>query len=132
MTNLYSSLEKLSFKCHREASTAKKNLTDVYAVNAVAFSPAHKDLLVTGGSDGTLNIWDVVKRARMRNFPKAAGPVTAASFTRDGMALAYAVGYDWSKGYQHNKADAARKIVLHSFAEALKNDTVERKRTGYW
>jgi mRNA export factor len=72
----------------------------------------------------------------MRNFPKVAGPVTAVSFTRDGMALAYAVGYDWAKGYQHNKPDAVRKIVLHTFPEALKKDTTTttdpKKKTGYW
>jgi mRNA export factor len=90
-------------------------------------------VLATGGSDGTFNIWDVVKRHRMRSFPRVAGPVTAVSFTRDGMALAYAVGYDWAKGYQHNKPDAARKIVLHTFSEALKTDTTDqKKKTGYW
>jgi mRNA export factor len=114
------SLQNLTFKCHREASTTAKNQTDVYAVNAVCFSPAHKDVLVTAGSDGTYSIWDIVGRHRLRSFPKVSGPVTAASFARDGVALAYAVGYDWSKGYQHSKADAEKKIVLHCFGEALK------------
>jgi mRNA export factor len=52
------------------------------------------------------------------------------------MGLAYAVGYDWAKGYQHNKPDAVRKIVLHTFPEALKKDTTTttdpKKKTGYW
>ncbi|KAK4238954.1 WD40-repeat-containing domain protein [Achaetomium macrosporum] len=114
------SFENLSFKCHRESSPAKKNQTDVYAVNAVCYSPAHKDLLATGGSDSTYHIWDVQTHRRLRAFPKVSGPVTALSFRRDGMALAYAVGYDWSKGYMHNKPETEKKIVLHVFGEVLK------------
>ncbi|KAK4249933.1 WD40-repeat-containing domain protein [Corynascus novoguineensis] len=114
------SLDNLQFKCHREPHPTKKNHTDVYAVNAVAYSPAHKDVLATAGSDCTYSVWDVRRRHRIRSFPKAAAPITALAFSPDGMALAYAVGYDWAKGYQHNTAAAERKIVLHQFAEALK------------
>ncbi|AEO58046.1 hypothetical protein MYCTH_2118512 [Thermothelomyces thermophilus ATCC 42464] len=114
------SLDNLQFKCHREPHPTKKGHTDVYAVNAVAYSPAHKDVLATAGSDGTYCVWDVRKRQRLRSFPKLAGPVTALAFARDGMALAYAVGYDWARGYQHNSVTAERKVVLHRFAEAVK------------
>ncbi|KAK4106071.1 WD40 repeat-like protein [Parathielavia hyrcaniae] len=113
-------MSSLTFKCHREASTTKGGQTDVYAVNAVCYSPAHRDVLATAGSDATYSIWDVVARQRLRSFPKVGGPVTAMAFSRDGMALAYAVGYDWSKGHQHNKADAETKIVVRCFGEALK------------
>ncbi len=91
------SLDSLQFKCHRTPSTTKSNQTDVYPVNAVCFSPAHKDVLATAG-----------------------GPVTAVAFSRDGMALAYAVGYDWAKGYMHNKEGGVRKIGVRYFAEGLK------------
>jgi mRNA export factor len=43
------------------------------------------------------------------------------------MSMAYAVGYDWAKGYQHNKAGAETKIILRRFPKALK----EEKKT-YW
>jgi mRNA export factor len=112
------SFTKLSFKCHREAST--KSLTNVYTVNDVAYSPAHNDVLATAGSDGTFSIWDVDKRHRLRSFPKVTGPVTSIAFSRDGMNLAYAEGYDWAKGYQHNKAGTETKLVLLRFATALK------------
>jgi mRNA export factor len=62
----------------------------------------------------------VYKKIRLRSFPKATGPITAAAFSRDGMALAYAVGYDWAKGFQHSNAGADRKIVVRCFGEALK------------
>lgn len=86
----------------------------------MCFSPAHKDVLATAGSDGTYSIWDVRTRSRLRSFPKVGAPVTAASFARDGMALAYATGYDWAKGYQHNTAGVERKIVVRCFDDALK------------
>ncbi|KAK4135391.1 WD40 repeat-like protein [Trichocladium antarcticum] len=111
-------LPSLSFKCHRTAKT--KSMTDVFAVHAVAFSPApaHKnDVLVTAGSDGAFSIWDVRSRQRLRASPAVGGPITAAAFNRDGTALAYAVGYDWAKGYAGNDAGAVRKIVLHGTAE---------------
>ncbi len=117
---LHPSFTNLTFKCHREASTTKNALTDVYAVNAVAFSPAHPDLFATAGSDGTYCVWDVNKKIRLRSFPKVNGPVTAVSFSRDGMALAYSVGYDWAKGYQHSNPAADRKIVVRCFGDALK------------
>lgn len=108
----------ISFKCHRE--TIEEGHADVYAVNDVAFSPAHNDVLATAGSDGTYCIWDVKSRTRLRSFPKVEAPVTAVSFTRDGRGLAYATGYDWSKGYQYSKAGAETKITLRRFPAALK------------
>jgi mRNA export factor len=86
----------------------------------VSFSPAHDDVFATGGSDGTFVVWDVFKKMRLRTFPKVSGPVTALAFSRDGMALAYTIGYDWAKGYQHSSAGADKKIVVHCFAEAPK------------
>ncbi len=117
---LSSSFPNLQFKCHRETSPSKKTQTDIYAVNAVSFSPAHDDIFATGGSDGTFVVWDVVRRSRLRTFPKVSGPVTAMTFSRDGMTLAYAIGYDWAKGYQHSTAGPEKKIVVHCFKEPLK------------
>lgn len=82
----------------------------------MSFSPApsHKnDVLATAGSDGTFSIWDVRSRQRLRTSPSAGGPVTAVAFNRDGTGLAYAVGYDWAKGYAGNEVGAVRKLVLH-------------------
>jgi mRNA export factor len=77
-------------------------------------------VLATAGSDGSYSVWDVRARHRLRSFPKAAGPITSAAFNRDGMALAHAVGYDWSKGYAHHNPAADKKIIMHCFAEPLK------------
>lgn len=91
----------------------------MYAVNALCYSPAHRDVLATAGSDNSYMVWDVHTRSRLRSFAKVSGPVTALAFARDGAALAYAVGYDWAKGYMHS-SPGSEKIVLRRFGEKLK------------
>ncbi|KAL1837629.1 hypothetical protein VTJ49DRAFT_3568 [Mycothermus thermophilus] len=113
----------LTFKCHRDPdNTTNKHNThfDVYAVNAVAFCPTNRELLATAGSDGTYTIWNVRMHRRMRAYPKVEAPVTAVSFRHDGKALAYAVGYDWAKGYMGNKPGAVCKVVMRVFEDELK------------
>ncbi|KAJ4304101.1 hypothetical protein N0V88_001711 [Collariella sp. IMI 366227] len=114
-------LKPLSFKCHREPSPTKKNQTDVYTVNTVCFDPSQKDVLVTAGSDGSYAPWDLTLRRRLNTYPKAAGPVTSVAFRHDGRALAYAVGYDWSKGFMHHDlAGGVRKIVVRVLGGPMK------------
>ncbi|KAL2015110.1 hypothetical protein VTK56DRAFT_6297 [Thermocarpiscus australiensis] len=110
----------LTFKCHREQSPTKKTQTDVYAVNAVAFSPTQRDVLATAGGDGTLSIWDIRNRHRLLALPKAGGSLTALAFNRDASALAYAVGYDWARGYAGNEANYPRRVMLHPTEGKLK------------
>lgn len=38
------------------------------------------------------------------------------------MSMAYAVGYDWAKGYQHHKVGAETRVVLHRFTKPLKEE----------
>ncbi|KAK4169246.1 WD40-repeat-containing domain protein [Cladorrhinum sp. PSN259] len=114
------SFQNLSFKCHRNPSANSRTVTDVYSVNAVAYSPVNKDVLATVGSDGIFTFWDVSSRSRLRGFPSAGGSLTAAGFNRDGTMFAYAVGYDWSKGYTGNTADYPKKLMLHKIDPALK------------
>ncbi|KAK6200040.1 cell cycle arrest protein [Scheffersomyces amazonensis] len=59
--------KRFTFKCHRTFD----KLTDtdvVYPVNCLAFS--RYGTLFTGGSDGTLCLWDLERRKRMRAYPK--------------------------------------------------------------
>jgi mRNA export factor len=50
-----------AFKCHRDGN-------NVYAVNTMCFHPTLFSTLVTGGSDGTLSIWDKDARQRLKVF----------------------------------------------------------------
>jgi mRNA export factor len=44
------------------------------------------------------------------------GSITATTFNKTGNIYAYAVGYDWSKGFQGNNPQYPNKVMLHPVA----------------
>ena len=56
-------------------------------------------------------------------FDQAPGPISATAFNRNGSIFAYAVSYDWSKGYTGMTAGHPNKIMLH----ACKEDEVKKR-----
>ena len=78
----------------------------------MAFHPIH-GTFCTGGSDGIISIWDKDTKARTRAFSPFEGPITATAFNRDGKLLAYAVSYDWNKGFAYNNPQHVNKVVIH-------------------
>lgn len=101
-----------SFKCHRQTSTSDRNLSNVYSVNAISFHPTH-GTFSTAGSDGTFHFWDKDAKHRLKGYPEVGGTISATDFDRSGNIFAYAVSYDWSKGYQANTQQYPNKIMLH-------------------
>lgn len=101
-----------SFKCHRITSPTDRNLSNVYAVNAISFHPQH-GTFSTAGSDGTFHFWDKDAKHRLKGYPEVGGTISATAFNRSGNIFAYAVSYDWSKGYQFNTPQYPNKIMLH-------------------
>ena len=99
-----------SFKCHRDPST--NNVTNVYAVNDISFHPQH-GTFSTAGSDGTFHFWDKDAKHRLKGYPNVEGSITATTFNKTGSIFAYAVSYDWSKGYQGNNPQYPTKVMLH-------------------
>jgi mRNA export factor len=99
-----------SFKCHR--GNPVNNASNVYAVNAISFHPQH-GTFSTAGSDGTFHFWDKDAKHRLKGYPEVGGSITATDFNRTGSIFAYAVSYDWSKGYQFNNQQYPCKIMLH-------------------
>jgi mRNA export factor len=99
-----------AFKCHRDSNTQ-----DIYAVNAIVF---HRlGTFATAGSDGTFNFWDKDAKTRLKNFPKMSNSITAVDFNHTGDVFGYAVGCDWSKGYdQQNRVGEA--VWLHAVQES--------------
>ena len=45
------------------------------------------------------------------------GTITSTCFNRTGSIFAYAVSYDWSKGFQSNNPQMPTKIMLHPVGE---------------
>ncbi|KAL1873823.1 hypothetical protein VTK73DRAFT_738 [Phialemonium thermophilum] len=99
-----------SFKCHRDPTQG--NVTNVHAVNDISFHPQH-GTFSTAGSDGTFHFWDKDAKHRLKGYPNVGGSITATTFNKTGTIFAYAVGYDWSKGYQGNNPQYPNKVMLH-------------------
>jgi len=106
------SSNNFSFKCHRQNSTTDRNVSNVHAVNSITFHPVH-GTFSTAGSDGTFHFWDKDAKHRLKGYPEVGGSICSTAFDRTGNIFAYAVSYDWSKGYAQNNAQYPNKIMLH-------------------
>lgn len=106
------SANNFSFKCHRQTPPNDRNISNVSAVNAISFHPVH-GTFSTAGSDGTFHFWDKDAKHRLKGYPEVGGTISATCFSRTGGIFAYAVSYDWSKGYQFNTPQYPNKIMLH-------------------
>jgi mRNA export factor len=104
--------KNFSFKCHRQPDPSARDNTKVFAVNAISFHPLH-GTFSTAGSDGTFHFWDKDAKHRLKGYPEVGGSISATGFSRTGNIFAYAVSYDWSKGYAHNTPGLANKVMLH-------------------
>ena len=102
-----------SFKCHRETPPTQRDIVNVYSVNAISFHPVH-GTFCTAGSDGTFHFWDKDAKHRLKGYPVVGGAISATAFSRQGDIFAYAVSYDWSKGYSHHTPSYPNKVMLHA------------------
>ncbi|EED20252.1 nuclear pore complex protein (SonA), putative [Talaromyces stipitatus ATCC 10500] len=106
------SSSNFSFKCHRETPANNRDISNIYAVNAISFHPVH-GTFSTAGSDGTFHFWDKDAKHRLKGYPNVGGTIPCTTFNRDGSIFAYAVSYDWSKGYTGNTPQTPNKVMLH-------------------
>lgn len=80
----------------------------------MSFHPQH-GTFVTAGSDGAYNFWDKDSKQRLKAMQKCGAPIPCGDFNLDGSIYAYAVSYDWSRGYaDYNPATAKNLIYLHA------------------
>mgnify|MGYP002626794192 FL=1 len=98
--------EDFAFRCHRNTKT---DPVLVYSVNDIAFNPVY-GTFCTVGSDGVYSIWDKVKRSRLYERDNTDNiPITCCDYNSAGNLLAYASGYDWSRG-----AEAAKEYNVNN------------------
>lgn len=119
-----------SFKCHRDtpSSGPNRDVSSVYAVNSISFHPQH-GTFSTAGSDGTFHFWDKDAKHRLKGFPSVGGTISATGFSRNGNIFAYAVSYDWSRGYAAHTQQTPNKVMLHPVApEEVKPRAGTKKR----
>lgn len=101
-----------SFKCHRVTEPNDRNVSKVYAVHDISWHPVH-GTFSTAGSDGTFHFWDKDAKHRLKGYPDVKGPIVSTSFNHTGNIFAYAISYDWSRGFSAHSADTQVKIMLH-------------------
>lgn len=102
-----------TFKCHRHTSpSSSRTNTDVYAINAMSVHPVY-GTFSTAGSDGTFHFWDRERRVRLNGYGDIGGAITATGFSRNGGLFAYAVGYDWSRGYMGRREGEKCGVLVH-------------------
>lgn len=106
------SSSNFSFKCHRNTPPNTRDISHVYSVNAISFHPQH-GTFSTAGSDGTFHFWDKDAKHRLKGYPEVGGTISSTAFNRSGSVFAYAVSYDWSKGYTANTPQGVNKLMLH-------------------
>lgn len=117
--------DDFAFRCHRVGSEVQ----EVFPVNAIAFNPAY-GTFCTGGGDGTWLIWDRMSKSRLKlggfpvqNTPQGGNvnkiPITALDYSMNGDLLAYAGGYDWTKGISGENSFPT-KIGIHFCIDAEK------------
>ena len=85
---------------------------------------------MTAGSDGAFNFWDKDSKQRLKAMAKSTQPIPCSAYNKDGTIYAYAVSYDWSRGYaEYNPAQAKHHILLHSPQEVeVKNRNRSTRR----
>ena len=85
---------------------------------------------MTAGSDGAYNFWDKDSKQRLKAMLKSTQPIPCSAYNKDGTIYAYAISYDWSRGYaEHNPAQAKHHILLHSPQDVeVKNRTRSTRR----
>ncbi|PAV24210.1 WD40 domain containing protein [Pyrrhoderma noxium] len=86
--------EKYAFKSHRQTINGEDH---VWPVNALVFHPLY-NTFASGGSDGSISIWDHKSRKRFKQYPRYPAPVTSLSFNCDGTKLAAGMSYNWDEG----------------------------------
>lgn len=99
-----------SFKCQRETKPNKE--TNIYSLNSIVFHPVY-GTFATAGSDGSFSIWDKDARHRIKAFPQLGSTIPVVNFNRNGSLFAYALSYDWSKGYEYNTPQYTNSVRLH-------------------
>lgn len=110
--------DNFTFKCHRSNGT-NNGYQDIFAVNDIAFHPAH-GTLCTVGSDGKFSFWDKDARTKLKTSEQLEHPITRCNFSAKGELMAYSVSYDWSKGHEFHQPQKKNYIFLHQCYEGLK------------
>jgi len=104
----------ITWKSHHKRDLDKRTI-EVYPNTSFGFHPNHGSNFVytTGaGGEGQMNFWDIKRKDKIAEFDFKGTSVTRAEMDPTGKFLAYALGYDWSRGIQGYMSQAP-KVCVH-------------------
>jgi mRNA export factor len=117
-----------TFKCHRASGQNNSTIHDIYAVNDIAFHPIY-NTMATIGSDGKYTFWDKDARTQLKRSDQFEFPLTRCSINSTGEIFAFAMGYDWSKGYEYSQPHATKnKIMFHHCIDSFKSKNLRENK----
>ena len=74
----------------------------------------------SGGSDGTVSIWDHKVKKRLRQYSRYNNAVSSLSFNCDGTKLAIALSYTWDDGEAGLKTAERPMISVRKLGDEVK------------
>jgi len=105
-----------SFKSHRVTGSSREP-EKVYSINGISFNPRHKTF-ATYGSDGTFCFWDKDSRQKTYTSTRQTDSISAGAWSGDSEMFAYAVSYDWHKGFEQTSQNKVNKIKIYKPLES--------------
>lgn len=102
------------FKCHRTKRQENGSETqEIFPMNDMARHPLHHTVASVGG-DGGLCLWDTQAHTMMMRYTAAGHQqaITAVAIEPSGTMMAYACGYDWSRGHEGNDVTVRPRLFL--------------------
>ena len=96
------------------AIRSRENLVQAYPINDMCVNPVYGSVVSVGGN-GKYYIWDITEKSKINERENTTDktPLTATDINKSGILLAYASGYDWSKGAQFAHLYTRPKIFIH-------------------
>lgn len=119
-----------SFRCHRDnPQPSDSKPISIHAINSISFHPKHgqNGVMASAGNDGVINFWNIADRERLMFYPNPGNTISSTAFNQSGNILAYAVSYDWSRGFDVAAAQQPNRIMLHA---VMPGDHTSRKGAG--
>jgi len=74
----------------------------------------------SGGSDGSVSIWDHKVKKRLKQYVKYPAPVPAIAFNCDGTKLAVGSSYTWDEGDEGAKTADRPKVFVRVCGDEVK------------
>lgn len=101
-------LDKASGRCTQRGGVS-------FPVNALQWCPSSsaEPLLVSGGGDGSLTVWDTSQGRSTNQRENLGAAVTAAAWTPDGAHLLYATGEDGAQASTSDGVKQQQPAALH-------------------